>query len=91
MDLPLDVIDLGIEDVLHEVLEDAHVGGLSIATSYHAGRFSSRAARSARSTSPKTARSTSSLTFLSIGTVRSSRRSLRSLRVDGTSCGSFRD
>ncbi len=36
---PWDIIDLGIEEVLQEVLGDAHVGGLSIATSYHAGRF----------------------------------------------------
>jgi hypothetical protein len=36
---PWDVMDIGAEEVLHELLDDTHIGGLSIATSYHAGRF----------------------------------------------------
>ncbi len=36
---PWDVIDMGAEEVLDEVLGAAGLGGLSIATAYHAGRF----------------------------------------------------
>jgi hypothetical protein len=36
---PWDIIDMGAETVLRELIDDSHVGGLSIATSYHAGRF----------------------------------------------------
>ena len=36
---PWDIIDIGVEEVLHEVQEEAGLGGLSVATAYHAGRF----------------------------------------------------
>jgi len=36
---PWDIIDMGTDKVLQELQEGAHVGGLSVATSYHAGRF----------------------------------------------------
>lgn len=36
---PWDVLDLGVENVVSEVTERAGVGGISLATVYHAGRF----------------------------------------------------
>ncbi len=36
---PWDIIDIGVDEVLDEVMTEAKVGGLSIATAYHAGRF----------------------------------------------------
>lgn len=36
---PWDVLDIGAEEVLQEILDEMGLGGISLATSYHAGRF----------------------------------------------------
>jgi len=36
---PWDILDMGVDEVLAEVQAEAGLGGLSIATAYHAGRF----------------------------------------------------